>query len=168
MTDDSDDAVTLAEMLSFSADQVDQEVDTFDGDVPKHAARLLTGNAADLQRTIVNIEMARANESQHDPSDEHVKEALEEDAVDVLLSVGALAHEYDLDLATAFSERMEFIEDYQNLKEALEDAETREEKLDAFDEHMDESAEELMQGVEAGTNVDSEDYDPDNVDKSFH
>lgn len=159
--------LTFEAMMAFAAEQVEREEDGFEGEIPKHAARLLTGNTADLQRTIVNIEMARANEQQDDPSDDNVRQAIEGDAVDVLLVIGALAKEYDLDLPSAFRDRMEYIENYNEMQEAMDEAETREEMVDAVDEHMDEEIAEQMGGVEAGVNVDADGYEHDETDKSF-
>jgi len=174
---DADDApaIEFFEMMEFAAGEVADEADSFEGDVPNHAGRLLSANVANLLQTITNIEMARAAENAPDPEDDQVTQAIEEDAVDILLALGALRYEYDLDLAAAFEERMEFIEDYKALEDALEDAETREEAMDAFDEHMDEDAEMPMPmggmggggGIEAGVNVDAEDYDHEETDKSF-
>jgi hypothetical protein len=146
--------------------------------VPNHAPGLIVGRASDLQTTVTNIEMAKAMETVEDPDEEAIQSAIEEDAVDILLALGTLAFEYDIDIAETFRQRVELIEDYRNFEDAMEEAESQEEMMDAIDEHMSEELDQMigggfggmggnLGGVEAGTNVDAEDYDHEESDKSF-
>lgn len=168
----SEDALTVDEMMEFVAGEVKREEDDVDGDVPNHAAKMIASRATDLLQTLTNIEMAEIREGVEDPSEEDVRSAVEEDAVDILLSIGALQHEYDLDLASAFADRMDFIEDYKAFEDAVDDAETQEEVMEAFDEYTPEDADPPMGmggagGVEVGQNVDADDYDADD-DRDRH
>lgn len=167
MEDDSD--LTIVEMMEFIEDSVEDEIEGFEGEIPNHAARMLMNRVANLNQTLVNIEMARANEDRDDPTDETITDAIEQDIVDILLSIGAVRHEYDLDVAGAFVERMEFMQAFKDFEAAVEDAESNEEIMEAFDEHMPDEfdMQDPSPTIEAGTNVDAEDYDHDNVDKSF-
>lgn len=171
MSDEQTDAerMDIEEVLDFASSAVEDEADDFDGDVPDHSARLIVSRATDLLQTTTNIDMAQASDAQDDPSDESITGALEEDAVDILLALGALQFEYDLDIATAFEERAQLIEDYMEFEAAVEDVETEEAAMEAFDEHMAHHMDEDldMGGVHAGMNVDSEDYDHDETDRSF-
>lgn len=185
MTDDNTDAeaeeeqtVTLNEAIDFASDRAGEESDGFEGDVPNHAGRLLAKRAADLGATITNIQMAQANEDAPDIEEEGIAEALSEDAVDIIMALGALDHEYDLDIAGKFEERMELISAYKDFTEAVEDAETQEDIMEAVDEHMTEELEQTMGGgmgggqpmgqaptIEPGDNVDAEEYDHEGKNK---
>lgn len=181
MTDDNTDAetedeqpVTLNDAIDFASDRASEESDGFEGEVPAHAGRLLTKRAADLGATITNIQMAQANENAPDIEDDGIAEALSEDAVDIIMALGALDHEYDLDIAGKFEERMELIAAYKDFTEAVEDAETQEDIMEAVEEHMTEELEQTMGGgqpmgqaptIEPGDNVDAEEYDHDDVNK---
>jgi hypothetical protein len=180
MTDDNTDAedeeqaVTLNDAIDFASDRAGEESDGFEGDVPNHAGRLLAKRAADLGATITNIQMARANENAPDIEDEGVAEALSEDAVDIIMALGALDHEYGLDIAGKFEERMELISAYKDFTDAVEDAETQEDIMEAVDEHMTEELEQTMGGgqpmgqaptIEPGDNVDAEEYEHEDVNK---
>lgn len=159
--------LTFGEMMGFIKDRVDEETEDFEGDLPNHAAALLVSTSNDLLQTVTNISVVEANEEMEDPTDEEITEALAEDAVDVLLALGTLQEEYDLDIAEAFSDRMTFVENYQNFEEAVDGAETQAEVMEAFEEHMDEDAEELLGQMGVGTNVDDDDYEPTGVERSF-
>lgn len=174
MTDDTSEGeeteIEFSEMMEFAAGQVEGEADAFDGDVPKHAGKLIAARATDLLQTLTNFQMNEAREGIEDPDDEKMRGAIEDDAVNILLAIGALTYEYDLDLAEAFAERMAFIKDYKKMEEALQNAETEEEAMEALDEHLPEDAEMPMQGgngLEPGQNVDAEGYDADN-DRDRH
>jgi predicted RNase H-like HicB family nuclease len=177
-TEDETEALTFEEMMEFGTDRVEDETSEFEGNVPNHAAELLTARATDLLQTLSNIDMRRAHEEAPDPEDEEVKAAVEEDLVDILLAVSAVKYEFDLDIAAAFEKRMEFVADFQAMQEAMADAETPEEAQEAIEEHMGEMSEggmpmpmDAMQmgggGPEPGDNVDKEDYDPDD-DRDRH
>lgn len=180
MTDDTVEDVeeiTLSEALAFSSEMAGKEVDQFSGDVPKHAARLITARSTDMMQTIINIEMARASERAKDPTDEQIQNALVEDAVDILLAIGTLVYEYDVDIPAAFAERKSLIEDYTKFEEAIENAETDEEIMDAVDEYMTEELESMMDGgmgalggaraLEPGDNADADDYEHEETGRSF-
>ena len=164
------DDLTFVEMMEFVDDRVDEETADFNGELPNHAASLLVSTADDLLQTVTNVRILKADEDVDDPSDDEVVEALSEDAVDLLLALGSLRAEYDLDIAEAFSDRMRFVENYQNFEEDVDDSSTPDEVMAAFEEHMDEDAEELlaqMGGVEAGMNVDDDGYEHEETSRSF-
>lgn len=176
-TTEEAEALTFEEMMAFGTDRVEDETSEFEGEVPNHAAELLTARATDLLQTLSNIDMRRAHEETPDPEEEEVRAAVEEDLVDILLAVSAVKYEFDLDIAQAFRNRMEFVSDYKAMQEAMAEAETPEEAQEAIDAHMGEMAEggmpmpmDAMQmdgGPEPGDNVDKEDYDPDD-DRDRH
>lgn len=186
MTDDTNEAddetatTGLGEAMEFASEMAAEEVDSFEGDVPNHAAGLIAGRATDLVQTVTNIEMAQASEQAPDPEAEDIEGAIAEDAVDILLAIGTLKYEYGIDIAEAFRERQQLIEDYKAFEEAIEDAESQEDVMEAMDEHMTEELQSMLGGqmggmmgggmgggIEAGTNVDSEEYDHEETDKSF-
>lgn len=180
MTDDTDEdieEVTLSGAFEFASEMAGEEVDQFEGDVPKHAARLIAARSTDLMQSLINIEMAEASEKAQDPEQEQIQKVVVQDAVDIFLALGTLVYEYDIDIAEAFEERKSLIEDYKKFEDAISDAETEEEVLDAVDEYMTEELEAMMGGgmgalggatpLEPGDNVDAEDYDHDETGKSF-
>lgn len=175
MTDD-DSEITLTETIEFARGMVEDEEDSFNGDVPNHAPGLLAARGSDVVQTVTNIKMARASERVDDPTDEQVQNAIVEDAVDILLALGALSYEYDLDIAEAFEERRELVADYEAFEDAMEDVETQEEAIDVVDEHMTEELSEVMGGndalsgatpIQPGDNVDDKEYDHDGTEKTF-
>jgi len=168
--DNSDETTTLAEALDAAAEMAATESDEFDGDVPEHAPSLVVSRAENLLETARNIEMMEASENVEDVPDEAKVEPIEHDVVDILLALGTLQHEKDgLDIPTAFRERMSLVEDYQAFEEAIADADSREEAMDAVDEHMTDALEDALgedgmvqpPRVDVGENVDRENYDPD-------
>lgn len=179
MTDDTDsEDVTLAEAVEFAREMAADETESFEGDVPRHAPGLLAARGTDLVQTVTNIEMAKASERAEDPSDEQVQNAVVEDAVDILLGLGALVYEYDIDIVSAFEERMQLVEDYKAFENAMQDVETREEAIEVVDEHMTEELSQVIGGgagnplegatpIQPGDNVDSEEYEHEETDKSF-
>lgn len=179
MTDDTadDDELTLAEAFETASELAGEEVDSFDGDVPKHAPSLLAARATDLMQSLTNIQMAEASNKSEDPTDEQIEAVVEEDAVDIFMALGTLAYEYDIDIAGKFKERLDLIEDYKTFREAVEDAETQEEVIEAVDEHMTDELGEMMGGqmgalsgatpLEPGDNVDAEEYEHEDTGKSF-
>jgi hypothetical protein len=169
---ETEDALTFAEMMDFAAERVADEIEDFPGEVPNHAPSLLVADMGNLHGTVMNIQMAEANEEMDDPEDEAIANALEEDVVDILLALGALAAEYDLDVASAFEERKEMMENHAALEDALSEAETEEEQMAALEEHMDEDALAQMMGgmgmtppPEPGDDVTADDYDPEDPDR---
>lgn len=177
MSDDSAEGenITLEDAIEQAADLARQESDAFEGEVPDHAAGLLVKRAVDLQTTERNAAMARSNEQAAAPSDEQVATSIEQDAVDIVLALGALQHEYpDLDIGQAFAERLETIQAYQDFQAAVEEAENEEEVMEAMDEHLDEELKEAMgaqmgggPSIAPGDNVDNEDYDHEEEGRSF-
>ena len=97
--------------------------------------------------------------------------------MDIFLALGALTYEYDIDLSEAFEERQQLVHDYEAFEEAVDDAETEQEVVEAVDEYMTEELEQMMGGqmsalggatpLEPGDNVDAEDYEHDEKDRSF-
>lgn len=164
--------LTFEAMMDFAVGRVEDEAENFEGDLPNHAARLLSLDASELLEFVMEHEIAQAHEEvPTEEHDEHVTEAIEEQVVQILMTIGALKYEYDLDIETAFEERMEFVADYDAFESAMEDVETQTEAAEAFEEHMSDHAEENPMvgndGVEAGTNVDNDDYDADD-DRDRH
>jgi hypothetical protein len=161
------DDLTFEEAFNFVEERVAEETEDFSGELPDHAASLLVSTSNDLLQTVTNTRIIRADEDADDPTDEQVAEALAEDAVDLLLALGSLRAEYDLDIAEAFSDRMSFVQNYQDFEAAIDDSSSPEEIEEAFDTHMDESMEEVMggMGIEAGDNVDDDDYEPKGINR---
>lgn len=177
---DEDSEVTLAEAVEFAREMAADETESFKGDVPRHAPGLLAARGTDLVQTVTNIEMAKASERAEDPSEEQVQNAVVEDAVDILLGLGALAYEYDIDIVSAFEERQELVADYKAFEEAMEDVETQEEAIEVVDEYMTDELSEVLGGgmggggalsgatpIQPGDNVDDEEYEHEETDKSF-
>lgn len=178
MSDDTGEDVTLEEAIDFAQDMAETEVEDFEGDVPNHAPALLAARATDLGQTLTNIEMAKASERAEDPTDEQVKQAVVEDAIDIFLALGALQYEYDIDLVDAFEDRRQLVADYRAFEEAMDGTETKEEAIEAVDEHMTDELSEVIGGgvgspldgatpITPGENVDGEEYDHEETDKSF-
>lgn len=165
------DDLTFEEMMDFAVSRVEDEDAQFDGDLPNHAARLLSLDASELLEFVMEHEIAQAHEGV--PTEEHgerVTEAVEEQVVQILMTIGALKYEYDLDIESAFKEHMEFVEDYEKFEDDIEDMDGQAEIAEAFDEHMSEHADEnpiRQGGVSPGDNVDSDDYDADD-DRDRH
>lgn len=153
---------TLAEVMEFTAEQVEREDDEFEDDMPNHAGVLINQRASELLNTLANIEVAEEMDDVRDPTEDEKRDALAEGAVDILLALGALAYEQDLDISSAYHERKE-------LMEAIAEAETQEEMMAAILGDEDIDLEAMMGGgnVEVGDNVDADDYEHDDVDKPF-
>lgn len=165
-TDDDSDALTFAEMMDFVEEEVKEEKSNFSGEVPNHAAKLLVARSSEILTNMASIDMQNANEEKEDVGDDAFRGALEEGVVEVLLTVGALKHEYNLDIEEAFEERIQHVRDFKEFEEAMEEADGQEDVMEAFDEHMGEHAEESP-FVEPGDNVDSDEYDADD-DRDRH
>ena len=175
--DEKDEELTVAEAMAFGEERIETETEGFEGEIPKHSGKLLAHNATTLLQTLTQIDIQRANDEIPEPTDEFIEAEIADDLVDILLGVAAVKHEYDIDVAAAFEEHIEFVTDYRAMEDAMQDAETKEEMAEAFEEHMGEHAEEnpLEQaagdmeigGIEPGDNVDDDDYDADD-DRDRH
>lgn len=156
MTEDNEGSeLTFEEVMSGAEEHIEAEQEGFEGDIPKHAGRLLVQRAADLNGTLANIAIAQADEGEAEITDEEVAASLEEDVVEVILAIGALRYEYDLDIESAVTARLE-------LMEAVRGAETQEEVMRAMmgDEEFEEMMENpMMGGPEPGDDVSADDYD---------
>jgi len=177
-----------------SATEEQNFADENETNIPDHAEVLVADSATDLLKTVTSIEMAfemadegedgadsgESASSSAEPADsagevaeEAMAENLAESVVDLLAAVGTLKHERDIDIATAVEERMDFIRDFEAFEEAMEKAETEEEHMEAMDEYLtEEIADEMGMGGQiggptVGQNVDKDDYDHDEVGKSF-
>lgn len=170
--------ITLHEAIEFAIGRVENEVEEFDGDVPNHAPSLLVSDIGALHGTMMNIQMAENANQMEDPDDDAIASALESDAVDILLALGALAKEYNLDIASAFEERVETIEAHDAMEAALEDANSQEDMMEVMEEHLgEEEMEQMMGGAmgamgggmtpppEPGDDVSDDDYDPEDPDR---
>lgn len=177
MADETND-LTVAEAFEFFAERSATEEQNFadenETDIPDHAEVLVADSATDLLKTVTSIEMAfeMADEGE-DVAEDAMSDNLAEGVVDLLAAVGTLKHERGIDIAAAVEERIEFIKDYEAFEEAMEQAETEEEHMEAMDEYLtDELADEMgmgqqMGGPTVGQNVDNEDYDHDEVGRTF-
>lgn len=171
----SDSDIEFREVMEFGVEQVSGELEGIEGEVPQHADRLIVDRANDILRATTDFTIKDEREAIDGPSDDQKKDVLEEAVVDLLLAISALDYEYDLRIADAFERRKEFVEAFKEYEEALQDVETQEEAIEAFEEHMSEYAEEgqipdaqLGGGpAEVGENVDAEDYDHDDKDRSY-
>lgn len=151
MSDEDDEIeLTFAAMMSAGIDQIEDEMSNFEGDPPKHGARLLANRSTDLLGTLTNIDVETAHEEMDDPTDEEVASALEEDINEILLAIAAVKWEYDLDIESAFRDRIDFMEAYR-------DADSMEELIEEI--HGEEAVEEMVGGVKPGDNVDADGYD---------
>lgn len=143
--------LTLQEVLDFSHERAEKEIESFNGDIPKHAANLIVRRAADLLATVNNVRMVEANEDVDGYSDEEIANNIQGAAVDLLMVFGTLEMEWDTDITDAFERRMETVNAYAEFEEAMQDAETEEEMIEAMDEHMSEEVEKVLQsGTVAG------------------
>lgn len=175
---DNNDTLTVAEAFEFFAERSAAEEQNFadrnETDIPDHAEVLVADSATDLLKTVTSIEMSfeMADEGEEVAEDE-MAENLAEDVVDLLAAVGTLKHERDIDIAAAVEERIEFIRDYEAFEEAMQDADGEEEKVEAMDEYLTEELADEMgmpqqpAGPTVGANVDNDDYDHDDVGKSY-
>ena len=154
--------LTFAEMMKFVDEKVAHEDDNFEGEIPNHGAELLVNTASDLLQTLVNCRVAEAEDTDYEPDKQKM---LTKDAVDVLLALGSLRSEYDLNIAEAFEERMSDINKYEQLEEAMENAETVDERMEVLDEHLDED--EIANMMAGGQNPMTEEYDHDESGKAF-
>ncbi|WP_226041229.1 hypothetical protein [Natrinema sp. DC36] len=153
MGDNEDDPLTFAKIMDVAEITVENNREEFDGEMPDHGARLIVQRAADILGTQTNVELAEGMDQPFE--DEERKEGLEEDVIDVILAIGAFVHENDLDVESAFEERIELMEAYNEAED-----------MQAFMEEMfPEEMEEM--GVDVGDNVDAEGYEPENVDRTF-
>jgi hypothetical protein len=153
--------LTFSEMMEFVDQKVQYEDSDFDGEMPNHGAELLVNTASDLLQTLVNCRVAEAENTDYEPD---TADMLQKDAVDVLLALGSLRSEYDLNIAEAFEDRMNDIEKYQELEEAMKDAETVDERMDVLDEHLDEDE---IAEMMAGGNPMTEEYEHDESGRGF-
>lgn len=167
-----DDAISFAQMMAFAVERVETEMDEFPGEVPGHAESLLVADIGALHGTLMNVQMAQANEEMDDPDEDAIQNALESDVVDIILALGALKKEYDLDIVEAFEDRMEMIRTHEALQAAMESAESQEEQMAALEEHLGEDAIGQMMGgmgmappPEPGDDVTSDDYDPEDPER---
>jgi hypothetical protein len=161
MSDDTE--LTVEELFDFISDEAESAADEYDGEVPNHAASVLLSRVDDLHTTMRNIEMAEMIDGIDDPTDEEITQSIRDEVVNIVLSIGGLEYEYDLDLATAIDERLELIESVNAFEAAADEADSKEEMMEAMDEHLsDELAEEMQRGdVAIGDNVDADDYEGD-------
>lgn len=174
MADETTD-VTVAEAFEFFAGRSAQEEETFieenGKNFPDHGEALVADSATDLLKTVTSIDMAYDMAEEDDTvAEDEMAENLAESVVDLIAAIGTLKHERDIDIAAAVEERMSFIEDVEAFEEAMSDAETEDEKIEAMDEHLTEELEEAMgitQPTEVGDNVDNDDYDHEGVGRSF-
>jgi hypothetical protein len=174
MADESTD-ITVAEAFEFFAERSAQEEETFieenDTDFPDHAEALVADSATDVLKTVTSIDMAYdMADDEESVAEDEMAENLAESVVDLIASIGTLKHERDIDIADAIEQRMSFIRDVETFEEAMKDAETEEEKIEAMDEHLTEELEEAMgitQPTEVGDNVDADEYDHEGVGRSF-
>jgi hypothetical protein len=162
-TDDGQDSLTFEAIMEFATDQVESENDEFPGEFPKHAGTLLSTRANELLTTLTGIQVARAHEEADDPDDEEIQTAVAEDAVDILLALGALKFEYDLNIAEAFEERRDQILAFQNADSMEEMMETMMEAEGVNPEDIEMPAQPGMGGVEPepGDDVSDDDFDGD-------
>lgn len=176
--EDEQSEMTFSEMMEFAEGRVQTETEDFPGDVPNHAGSLLVADIGALHGTLMNIQMAENSDEMPDPDDDAIANALADDAVDIILALGALSHEYGLDIASAFEERVETIEAHEKMEAAIEDADGQEEIMAAMEEHLGEDAMEQMMGgamgamgggmappPEPGDDVSEDDYDPEDPNR---
>jgi hypothetical protein len=154
--------LTFAEMMTFIEEKVEKENDDFDGEIPKHGVELLCSTSTDMLQTLTNCKVAEAENTDYEPN---TSEMLAKDCVDVLLALGSVRSEYNLDIETKFEERMNDINKYQELEEAMEDAETVDERMEVLDEHLDED--EIANMMAGGQNPMTEEYDHDESGRGF-
>lgn len=164
---------TLTEAFDYFVEQIQKEDDNFDGEIPQHAEAYLSRRSADLieAATMADMAVEMADDPEDLDQDEMVSD-IEEAAVDMFLALVTLQYERDLDIPSAIEDRISFLEDYNELQTALDKAETRQEEMEALDEHMTEALEKEMGGMgqptTAGSNVDAESYEHDGTERSFH
>lgn len=163
----SEDAITFGELFDFVNSRVEEESAEFSGDLPNHASSLLVSTANDILQTTTNVDIVRADEDADNPTDEDIANTLEEGVVDLLLALGSLHSEYDLDVSKALRERMSFVENYKEFQEKVEDVESEEKVMEIFEETMDEDASELFNRVGVGDNVDDDDYEHDDTGRGI-
>lgn len=152
------DDLTFAEMMDVATDKIEDEYEEYNGTPPNHSIRMLAVRAADVLDVSTSVDVGGADEDVEAFTDEEEREVITESIIDVLLTIGAVKYEYNLDIESAFREQMEQIEAYiesDSMEEFLEETMTEEE------------LEELMDGVDTGDNVDDDEYDPDGVDRSY-
>lgn len=146
--------MTFAHIVELAAEGATRQRDEFDGEMPDQSDRLLVARVADLADTIRDIEHRRASES-YDEDEETIATLIESAAVDIILATGTLETEYDIDLVEAVEERVEFIEEYHEVRDMLEGAETDAERREILSEELDLLAPEDL----TGQDVTEDEYD---------
>lgn len=171
MTDeDTDESTELSfgDVMAFGVEQSEMEADDFPGDVPNHAGTLLSQRVSELLQTLANVQITRAHEEIENPDDEEISEAIAQDAVDILLALGTLKHEYGLDIESAFEARKEQIEMFQSVdsQQELMQAMMESEAIDGDELPIAMPGAEETQ-PEPGDDVTDDDYDSDDPDRTF-
>jgi hypothetical protein len=170
------DEPTLTDVLDFAQDVIERESDDFSGDVPDHSLRLLAYRAAEPLRTKTDVEMANElsdDEGEIAANEDIFVDELEEQIVEVLFAIATIQTEYDVDIVSAYQDRRESIENVMAFEDELDEDADPEDVRAAMDEHLSDDLEEQMMGgadvadITAGTNVDDDDYDHDQTERSY-
>lgn len=180
--EEEDEPITFAEIMEFAAEQIERETENVEAEVPDHGVELIVSNASSLLRAQTALEFENSQEEDIEdfearPDDEQRKD-LEEGVVELLLAIGALVEERDLDVEGAFRERRDFTEAYNDFQEAAQDAESHQEVVEAMEEHLGDKVDadammpqgqpmQMGGGIEPGDNVDADDYDAED-DRDRH
>lgn len=137
----------LTEVLEFGAEQAADEQDEFDGDLPEHGDSMLLLAATDVMEAAMRLNIAEGinvdedEQEQFEAHQDGLQDAMADSIVDVLLALGSIVYEYDVDtdeVAETFEDRVEFMAAYEQYEDAVADAESHEEVMTAIDEIEDE------------------------------
>ena len=115
--------LSFSEVIDFAVGEAEHGEEQFDGELPQHSGELVVREASDLLKTITQIDFTIADETKEDYSDEEISGSLSNDVVDLIMAIGAVKHEYDLDIEGAVQTRMTIIE-------ARKNSETQQEFVD--------------------------------------
>lgn len=157
----ADDDLSFTDVMEFAEQQAAKADDEFDGVLSSHASEKIVRSASDLLETMTNMKMMEALDDVEDPSDDEVATAFAKDAVEILMALGLLKYEYDVDIESEFAARKEALE-------LIEDVDSAEELMEAIEEIDGLSPEDIgLGGPQPGDSVDRDGYNPNGVDKTF-
>lgn len=152
----TDDTPTLREMFEFFHERHEQSKEEFEGDVPNQGISAIIKVAQGFDDIRMKTRIFEADESvDTEGIEDEMATDLEEQAIDMLGALALLAAEHGLDIGERF-------ETMRDRTRAIESAESMEELQEA----LAESGLELETGVEAGDNVDMDEYDGES-DRGF-
>lgn len=155
----SEDDTTLREMVEWFEGRIEDEEESFPGDLPDQGIESAVTTAAEYERIRKRAEVFEANEEEDTNGlDEQLRSAIEQQTLELLACIVTIADEWDFDIVRAFETQRAQVE-------ALESAESMEELQEAISE----AGMDIQVGHnQPGDDVSADDYDPDDLGRGFH